>query len=152
MLNRDDTSTSDPPPTTMRRLRILLHLATALLLALQMARGGADMVVCLDEDEIHLNSAHPECCADTCGAEELPAGTPALSHDDCSSLHFPLPGHDHATAAPTSTPAAPNVPLLAIPEDAAPAKTHTDPPAPPPSPPCSDSLQPLLRRSVELRI
>ena len=136
----------------MRRLRTLLHLATALLLALQMARGGVDMLVCLHEDSVHLTSAHPDCCDDTCSGEERPTDTPALAHDDCACLDIPLPGHDHTTAAPAPANAVPDIPLFALPEAATPVNPPATAPAPPPSPPCSDSLQPVLRRSVELRI
>lgn len=136
----------------MRRLRTLLHLATALLLTLQMARGGVDMLVCLHEDSVHLTSAHPDCCGDACGAEERPTDTPTLAHDECGCLDIPLPGQDHTTSAPAPTLAAPDAPLLSRPEAAAPVHPPAAAPAPPPSPPCSSSLQPLLRRSVELRI
>ena len=136
----------------MLRLRTLLHLATALLLTLQMARGGEDLLVCLHEDSVHLTSAHPDCCDDACDDDKTPADTPAIEHDDCACLDIPLPGHDHATAAPAPTHATPDVPLLALPEAAAPVIMPAAAPAPPPSPPCSSSLQPLLRRSVELRI
>ena len=136
----------------MRRLRTLLHLATALLLTLQMARGGVDLLVCLHEDSVHLTSAHPDCCGDECAGDATPSDRPALGHDDCDCLDIPLPGHDHATAAPAPTNAAPDIPLLPLPETAAPVNAFAVAPAPPPSPPCSSSLQPLLRRSVELRI
>ena len=136
----------------MRRLRTLLHLATALLLTLQMARGGVDLLVCLHEDSVHLTSAHPACCSDACADDPTPSDLPALGHDACACLDIPLPGHDHATSASAPTHAAPDVPLFALPEAAAPVKPFTAAPAPPPSPPCSSSLQPLLRRSVELRI
>jgi hypothetical protein len=136
----------------MHRLRTLLHLATALLLTLQMARGGVDMLVCLHEDSVHLTSAHPDCCGDACADDPTPSDLPALGQDECACLDIPLPGHDHATSAPPSAHAAPDVPLFALPEGAAPVKSNSAAPAPPPSPPCSSSLQPLLRRSVELRI
>ncbi len=136
----------------MRRLRTLLHLATALLLTLQMARGGVDMLVCLHEDSVHLTSTHPDCCDDACGSEERPTDTRTLAHDECGCLDIPLPGHDHTTSAPATTLAAPDAPLLSLPEAAAPVNPPAAETAPPPSPPCSSSLQPLLRRSVELRI
>ena len=136
----------------MHRLRTFLHLAIALLLTLQMARGGVDMLVCLHEDSVHLTSAHPDCCDDACAGDTTPSDLPALGHDDCACIDIPLPGHDHATAAPAPTHVAPDVPLFALPAAAAPVNAFAAAPAPPPSPPCSSSLQPLLRRSVELRI
>ena len=136
----------------MPRLRTLLHFATALLLALQMARGSADMLVCLHEDEVHLTSAHPDCCDADCGAENPPAGTATLGPDDCACLDIPLPGHEDAPPASAPANAAPDVPLLALPGDAAPVKPSAAAPAPPLIPDGMHSLQPLLRRSVELRI
>lgn len=136
----------------MLRLRTFLHLATALLLALQMARGGADMLVCLHDDEVHLTSAHPDCCDVNCGAKKSSDGTATLGSDDCACLDIPLPGHEDATPASAPANAAPDVPLFALPGDAAPVKPFAAAPAPPSIPHCIHSLQPLLRRSVELRI
>ena len=136
----------------MPRLHTLLHLGTALLLAMQMARGGVDMLMCLHEDEIHLTSAHPECCDDACADDTVPIDTPALGHQECACLDIPLQGHEDATPVSSPVHSVPSVPLLALPADATQTVTATPASAPSANPPCFNSLQPLLRRSVELRI
>ena len=48
----------------MPRFRTILHLVTALLLTLQMARGSVDAILCLHSENAHLAFAHPESCGD----------------------------------------------------------------------------------------
>ena len=136
----------------MLRLRTLVHITTALLLALQMARGGVDMLMCMHADSVHLTSAHPECCNVARGAAGLPDGTATLGHNECACLDIPLQGHEDATPVSSPVHSVPSVPLLALPADATQTVTATPASAPSANPPCFNSLQPLLRRSVELRI
>lgn len=136
----------------MPRFRTILHLVTALLLTLQMARGSVDAILCLHSENAHLAFAHPESCGDAYADDANADGVPAVAHDDCACLDIPLPGHDHATSTPAPARATSGAPVLALPEAAAAIKLIKAELAPPPSPLSPDSLRPLLRRSVELRI